>query len=311
LSTLYHLSGHTLASSITLPLIEEPIGSGAAQITFGLHRSDPDVGGCVWLTQSRLPDGSVWLSVGTAGSQSVLHFPHLATFFVNKGASNISCFAPLGTSLDTIRHLLLDQVFPLVSSNRGELVVHASAVVLGTTAVVLMGESGKGKSTLAAGFCAQGHTLITDDSFLLRECLDGLYAVPSYPGLRLWPDTTAVFGEEATSHQRVWQHSSKCLITGALVSFAMEPARVGSFYILGEDAAEIAIEPMESSNAFFVLMNGYFLLDIISPERLARQFMRLAAIANKFRFFRLAYPRRLSALADVVAAIRWHAEDYA
>lgn len=46
---------------------------------------------------------------------------------------------------------------------RGHLVLHASAVDLGESALAFVGQSGMGKSTMAAVMCAAGARLITDD----------------------------------------------------------------------------------------------------------------------------------------------------
>ena len=61
----------------------------------------------------------------------------------------------------------------------GECVLHASAVQPNGSAIAFVGSSGMGKSTLAALLCANGATLITDDSLRLspdgsdfRCCLD-------------------------------------------------------------------------------------------------------------------------------------------
>ena len=78
-------------------------------------------------------------------------------------------------------------------------VLHAGAAADQRGAVAFVGAPGEGKSTLTGGFCVAGWRLVADDCLLLRQETGTLLAVPSYPGLRLWPDAaTALFARHPT-----------------------------------------------------------------------------------------------------------------
>src|SRR5574340_1151913 len=96
--------------------------------------------------------------------------------------------APAGGE-QTVEHLYLNQVLPLALSMQGKLVFHASAVEIGEVAVAFMGESGKGKSTLAASFATHGYRFLTDDGLVIEAEDEGHRIVPSHPSLRLWQDS--------------------------------------------------------------------------------------------------------------------------
>ena len=106
-------------------------------------------------------------------------------------------------------HFLADQVIPRLMAHAGSFVFHAGAVRLGETALVFMGESGRGKSTLVASFDQAGTALLGDDAMVLST-EDGVPAVrPVYPSLRLFPDSIAALMPAAQTAGPIAQHSTK------------------------------------------------------------------------------------------------------
>ena len=67
-----------------------------------------------------------------------------------------------GSSADP-DEFLAGTVLALAWRLRGELCLHASAVSIGGRAVLFVGESGAGKSTIAAALAVRGHRVIADD----------------------------------------------------------------------------------------------------------------------------------------------------
>ena len=98
-------------------------------------------------------------------------------------------FPAPGVTSPTVEHLYLNQVLPLALSRQGKLVLHGSAVDIAGQGVAFLGESGRGKSTLAASFATEGTRFLTDDGLLL-EWVDGrCMIIPSHPSIRLWEDS--------------------------------------------------------------------------------------------------------------------------
>jgi hypothetical protein len=113
-----------------------------------------------------LPDGALWAQFYRADTGYLLRFPGLADF-ASTGLEVTAWPAP-GISGQTVEHLYLNQVLPLALSMQGKLVFHASAVEIGDGAIAFMGESGKGKSTLAASFATSGYRFLTDDGLIVE-----------------------------------------------------------------------------------------------------------------------------------------------
>jgi hypothetical protein len=83
-------------------------------------------------------------------------------------------------------------VLAILLHQRGELVLHGSAVTCGGGAIAFLGVKGRGKSTLAAALYARGHRLVSDDVLVVASGPDGeVMLKPGFPQLKLWPDVVA------------------------------------------------------------------------------------------------------------------------
>ena len=69
----------------------------------------------------------------------------------------------------------------MLLQQRGYLVLHASAVAAGGTAVAFLGHAGWGKSTTAAALYAQGYGLVTDDVLAVEMSSGRLMVPPGEP----------------------------------------------------------------------------------------------------------------------------------
>jgi hypothetical protein len=114
------------------------------------------------------PDGTLWTQFYRTQTGYLLRFPDLADFEVSADGRVVEGWPAPGVTEDTAQHLYLNQVLPLALSKQGKLVFHASAVEIHGVAVAFMGASGKGKSTLAAGFASAGYRFLTDDGLMVE-----------------------------------------------------------------------------------------------------------------------------------------------
>ncbi len=131
----------------------------------------------------------------------LLRVPEVADFLISEGRSIL--FKPIsGCELHTIALYLVGTCFAILLQQRGELVLHASAISVGGRAVLFCGASGAGKSTLAALLCRRGYGLISDDICILTLSADDRYVVrPDGRMLKLWSNSLD-FLEWRTAAQR-------------------------------------------------------------------------------------------------------------
>ena len=257
-----------------------------------------------------LPEGELWLSFSKIDGGYLLRFNELADFFVSNDGKKIICIPEHNIPSNTIRHLLLDQVIPLVINLKGKEALHASAVFTPKGVFAFTGITGSGKSTVVGSFLSEGYPLMSDDCLVLLEKNKGIYAIPAYPGLRLWDDALShLFGENG-AHGSVAHYTDKrrVEIEKRLETHCTEPQPLRRLYSIAEPIeaerkTDIIIEHLSPRESFMALVRCVFRLDITDNNMLTRQFHFLERVVSQVSVRRLIFPRNFNLLPAVREAI--------
>jgi hypothetical protein len=304
----YLVSHLVIASSISLPEADAAPADRAADCRFtctdGLPEPSRD---WRWFHRWTLPDGTPWVSFGRRAREYLLAFDGVHFTFC-PAAMSVHAWRHPDTPLVTVRHLLLNQVLPLVFGARGALTLHAGCVAVDGGAIAFLGESGAGKSTLVASFAAAGASIVSDDALVVEERGGEWWAVKSYPGVRLWPGTADVVLPGSHARVRVAPDTAKVRIVPDEPREAPSAMPLRRLYVLdpqappGADPA-IRIERLTGPRAFLPPTKLTFRLDVEDAAALARDFARVASMVEQGLVRRLAFPVALSALGRVREAI--------
>ncbi|MBE0621758.1 MAG: hypothetical protein IH605_14285 [Burkholderiales bacterium] len=261
--------------------------------------------------QWRFPDGTLWTQFFRTNAGYLLRFPDLADFQVSSDGLSATCSPAPDVTDATSHHLYLNQVLPLMLSKQGKLVFHASAVEFADGAVAFAGESGRGKSTLAASFAASGFRFLTDDGLVLEACANGYQALPGYPSIRLWDDSESALLPHGAETAPALAFTSKArFLAGKHLAFCPQPQPLRRVYFLGNgSASEISFRRIHAAEALVEWVKHSFLLDIEEKRLLASHFDEVAKLANQPICYHLDYPRRFENLACVRRAIAEHATE--
>jgi hypothetical protein len=303
---MYRFFDGVVACEFPLPGLPE-VGSAQADIQVRLGSGAPDEAPYEWFHSWRQEDDNLVLAcarcIGESGArQYLLRFPELADFEII--GDSIICFPGAGCRQDSLRHLLLDQVIPRVWASMGHLIVHASSVRFTDGRVVaFVGESGWGKSTLAAALVARGHLLISDDSVCLRVFEGGVQLVPSYTGLRLNDDSIGKLGMANHDWVAVSHYSDKRRFE-SVGSESLGPHHLNTLYVMEEPGPgqSISIGTLPGADLLTRLIKRSFLLDIRDGDSAIRQMGEAGDVLRAVPNVRtLSYCRdygQLSALCD-------------
>jgi hypothetical protein len=119
---------------------------------------------------------------------------NVADYLVRDG-SEVIIDTPHPTGTPDVALFLLGSVLGFLCHQRGLLPLHASCVSIDGRVVAFAGQSGAGKSTMAALFLAQGAQLLSDDVTVIDvHAQGGPVMLPSFPRQKLWRDTLDAFG---------------------------------------------------------------------------------------------------------------------
>lgn len=293
----YQVGGMVLDSNVSLPELQhQPC------LKFQLcYTSPPLLPNAGWA--HRFDEaGEVWLSVAKTAAHYVLRFPHEAEFHVALPQQQIVCYPSSQASRETIHHLLLDHVLPMILSHAGNVVMHAGAVVTPAGAVAFVGASGAGKSTLTSYFAQQGFPVLTDD-FLRLDFQEQIWGVASYPSVRLFPrHLQNLFADTTTKRVAARSEKRRLALRENALNFHPYPAPLRKIFLLAE-APEIKISPVTPMRGFIELVKNSFHLDATDWECWRAKSELFKKITEENLIFRLHYPReiqQLSVVRDVI-----------
>ena len=240
-----------------------------------------------------------------------LRYPGLADFRVSAALDRLRCVPAPGVPGHTLRHLLLDGALPHVLGQRGDMILHASAVRSPQgRGLAFVGDSGWGKSTLASACFKRGYALVADDCLKLVVHGQQLLGLTSYPGARLWPDSREQLFPDSPAAGPVTHYSSKQRLE--LSAFTeVGPLEIHDVFLLEEPVADAAAEPAPvrlasraSARAVTELIARCFMLDIEDQQAVSRLFRTACAVhAACPRIWSLGYRRDYGVLEAVLEAV--------
>lgn len=233
-------------------------------------------------------------------------------FMVSPTGSDIALHTCDTAPWETVQSYLLTQALSFAVLNAGHEPLHATAVMVEGRTVAFLGDSGWGKSTIAAACLRAGHQLLTDDLLLLmpgHQAGEPFIAQPGPPRLKLFPDVS----------QRVLpNHRSSCAmnpLTDKLI-FHLLPEQhcptaspLHALYLLRPmerraEMSRVMIRPVGVRRALLELLAHSYNSMVSTPDRLQRHFLFVGQIVQRVPVRSLSFRRDFDNLPSVVAAIR-------
>jgi hypothetical protein len=308
----YRFCDLSLRSNIPLPELH-PAAEAVADLDFEvLPEGNPDQAPTDWFHHREMDDGRVWLTFARQETGYLLRFSVFADFMVSYDRKRVRCLPKPGLPSETIRHFLLDQVLPLVISQRGALVLHASAVATPHGAIAFIGDTGRGKSTLATCLTQLGHSLLTDDCLVVREQGGEFSVLPTYPSLRVKPNTVAaLLGPELVLPEVAHYSRKKRLGPESMeLAFAHDAVPLRRLFFLGDPRqpptnhnAAAVITRMPAQQALVELIRSSFRLDCLDRDSLLTEFEACGHLARSPLVSRLDFQRDFKMISALCATI--------
>lgn len=204
----------------------------------------------------------------------------------------IDVYRPSRLSGERFEHTLLHVLLPNALVACGATVLHAASIMLGGRAYLFAGDSGMGKSTLAAGLGRRGHAILAEDIVCLDWDPSGAAVTyASYPGARLRSNSFLLdeFGIRP-GDGRFGLPKHRVLPGATPVTRA--PFLVGGLFVLARCrrvGPELArLRPTEALPA---VLQHSFLQPLPAASRSRDAIARAACILRSVPVFRVAYRR--------------------
>lgn len=217
--------------------------------------------------------------------------PNVATFCVQSGKKII--VSPVEHSdEEQTRLFILGTSMGALLMQRKLLPLHGSVIAIDGKAYAFVGESGAGKSSLAAAFLNKGYKLLSDDVIPVSLARDGIpYVIPSYPQQKLWQESMNEFGLEANHYRPIFKRENKYAVPVPTM-FYNEPLPLACvFEITKMDNEHVEIHRIEGFQRLHTLSRHTYRNSLIKDFGLMEwHFATSIGILNKIDVCQLQRP---------------------
>lgn len=230
----------------------------------------------------------------------------VAAYRVDAAGQEITVAPAVEAGVPDIRVFLLGTVFAIVCFRRGLVPLHASCVRIGSKAVAFSGNSGAGKSTMAATFLKRGFTILADDVTVVDPgASGGALLWPAFPRLKLWRDVMDGFGLSLEGLERARAELEKFHLP-IENAFSAEPSPLSTVYHLAEarDPRHEEFRPLTGIEAFLATKHAVYRHRlgrfILGEEGVFALASKTAAAVSSVRLTRLLSLTRADELVDEI-----------
>jgi hypothetical protein len=203
---------------------------------------------------------------------------------------------------------LMGTCFAILMYQRGNLVLHASAIVSDGRAMLFCGPSGAGKSTLSALLCQRGYALLNDDICILRPAGNDTYEIyPDGRMLKLWTESMDKLQWRQKPEMAIHDNIQKYFCAPPLAEAENRP--VEAIYILHDAMPPASIRRIPPLEGMLALKrNAYrpWLLAAMEKER--NFFSASAALQQSAGVYLLSRPKDFSATDSLLDMLEEHWE---
>lgn len=233
---------------------------------------------------------------------------HFADFAIRADGREILVDASDTADDEQLAHLLEGAILGQAMRLAGVPLIHGCAVSADGKAVMLVGGSGAGKSSLSWALVQQGCRLVSDDLAAWALCDDGAMVHPVRTRLRLWPDSAAGLSVEGDVASPLFPTAPEMGKLGVLDPAVLAPAMpLHAIYQLRRSRVAGAMPGLEAmSPTAAIAQLGANLYGHVAPARAARalELAALSALASRVPVRVLTLPHGLDALPEMAALLR-------
>lgn len=264
-------------------------------------RGEPDI--TIALSDARMPHFPVDGSTMACGDTASFAIEGVGGWQLEAGR-RMTLYPSLAADPRELRLFTLGSAWGLLGYQRGHAMWHGSAVERSGRAVLFCGESGEGKSTMAAAGIASGASLVADDLSRVDLGSEGAMIFPSSARIKLWSEAIDWLGWRDRVTERDWMRDDKFHCSVPSHHAGDDALPLAAIVVLATGDA-LSFEPLTGSEALKAVLSGtIYRPDALEAMGLWGEQGALAARAvAQVPVFRLTRPRDLAALDSAVRLV--------
>ncbi len=248
---------------------------------------------------------------GTGLRLRYAHADYWAEFLIDEHGRRVWAARSQNVVPDDVVELLLGQVFSCVLAQRRLTFLHSAVVEIESRVLALVGAAGAGKSTTALALLQRGAALLSDDVAVLRKRRGRFSVSVGAPRVRLRLDAAETLVGSHMMLEPVWGHRldipEKRYVQAERSNGAGGAERtLDAVCLLGPAKAagiEPRLHPLTPAQALPRLMANRHMVDVLDRESHARDFKRLARLAETVPVLELMRPVGLGSIHQTAAMI--------
>lgn len=246
--------------------------------------------------------------VGAPGSGYVMRVKDVGDYWVRDGCEIIVQPAE-SADLVSVRLYLVGSAMGMALHQRGLLVLHGAAVRRGARASIFVGDSGDGKSTMAACLGAAGYEILGDDTMALWPCAErGFLVWPGSSTFKLWIDTIDALGMPADGLESVGERLDKFFVSNAAPA-ANEPVPLDEIFLLeaGNATEQASLDVVVGLQALGIVSQNTYRPEYVPLlGRDAAHFRLCSQVVERVSVLRLRRPWSLDRIDESLALLEEH-----
>jgi hypothetical protein len=297
----YLQCGLRLRSEIELHLPLAPADGADVDIRWGpdIHGSDEPPPGEVIAAFGSGEDS--WYTATWTGSNYLVRFRDCGEFVISGDLTDVQVRRDPAGRFELLPILMAGTVSAVLLTLRGQTVLHASAVAIDGAAIAFVGQSGRGKSTLAALMCLEGADLVTDDVLAIDAgppvtCTGGAYELRLRPAASVLAEHRPDGATRTTADERLAFSPAPALVEPLPLAAIVVPTP-------NREISEIEVRRLEPSKAVFWLLAFPRVHGWCRPDVLSRDFTMLSIIVNSVPVYDVMVPWGPPFRSDLAASL--------
>jgi len=290
----YCAFGLKIASDISMPELQLCPGIFGADVNIAMGKVPKNIKDAI---ESRA-------NFQAGKNQLLFQIKNVGSYYIEKGNQIIIEPDPNG-ELKAIRLFLLGSAMGAVLFQRGIFPIHGSAVSFNEFCIIITGNQGAGKSTLAAAFKEKGYEILTDDVAAVSFDSEGMpWVYPSYPQQKLWRDSLESMGNEVSSLSNIYGRIDKYAVT-IQDNFCRTPIRLAGIYELWKEHCQnVELNKLSGMAKLSVIINNIYRFGFVHGLDLKEETFRYAtSLGKQISVSRIIRPDGMFSAKDQLSVI--------